>query len=92
MHLARTSISILILAGAVSTVSWCAVHPVPLDPKADASLCLQCHEDKTKGKAVHSAIVMGCMSCHAIRVNKTTTRVKLKTRLCEMPRSAHLRK
>ena len=79
MHLARRSISILILAGAVSTVSWCAVHPVPLDPKADASLCLQCHEDKTKGKAVHSAIAMGCMSCHEIRVNKTTTRVKLKT-------------
>ena len=47
-------------------------HPVPLDPKADASTCITCHEDKTKGKAVHSAIAMGCLSCHEIRVNKAT--------------------
>ncbi len=79
LHLARRSISILILLGAISIVSLGAVHPVPLDPKADAAQCMQCHEDKTKGKAVHSAIAMGCMSCHEIRVTKTATRVKLKT-------------
>ena len=56
-----------------------AVHPVPLDPKVDAAKCLECHEDKTKGKAVHSAIAMGCLSCHEIRVNKDVTRVKLIT-------------
>ena len=56
-----------------------AVHPVPLDPKADASTCLQCHEDKSKGKFVHSAIAMGCMSCHEVRANKDITRVKLTT-------------
>lgn len=54
-------------------------HPVPLDPKADTSTCLACHEDKTKGKAVHSAMAMGCTSCHEIRVNKDVTRVKLIT-------------
>jgi len=56
-----------------------ALHPVPLDPKADSSTCIACHEDKTKGKAVHSAMAMGCMSCHEIRVNRGTTRVKLIT-------------
>lgn len=56
-----------------------AKHPVPLDPKADPSTCLQCHEDKSKGPHVHSAIAMGCTSCHEIRVNKDVTRVKLTT-------------
>ena len=52
---------------------------MPLDPKADSSTCIACHEDKTKGKSVHSAIAMGCTSCHEIRVNKDITRVKLMT-------------
>ena len=39
----------------------------------------ECHEDKAKGKNVHSAIAMGCTSCHEIRVNKDVTRVKLIT-------------
>ncbi len=56
-----------------------AKHPVTLDPKADPSTCLQCHEDKTKGKFVHSAIAMGCNSCHEIRTNRDVTYVKLIT-------------
>ena len=56
-----------------------AVHPVPLDPKIDSAKCLECHEDKSKGKAVHSAMAMGCLSCHEVRVNRDTTRVKLIT-------------
>ena len=56
-----------------------AKHPVPLDPKADTSTCLACHEDKSKGKSVHSAMAMGCTSCHEIRVNKDVTHVKLIT-------------
>jgi predicted CXXCH cytochrome family protein len=55
------------------------VHPVPLEKTTDAAKCLACHEDKAKGKAVHSAIAMGCLSCHEIRVNKDVTRVKLIT-------------
>ena len=68
-------IVVLILAGRVHA----AKHPVPLDPKADTSTCLACHEDKTKGKSVHSAMAMGCTSCHEIRVTKDVTRVKLIT-------------
>jgi predicted CXXCH cytochrome family protein len=68
-------IVVVILAGRASA----AKHPVPLDPKADTSTCIACHEDKTKGKSVHSAMAMGCTSCHEIRVNKDVTRVKLIT-------------
>lgn len=66
------------LAVSVGRVS-AAKHPVPLDPKADPSTCLACHEDKTKGKFVHSAMAMGCMACHEIRVNRDITHVKLIT-------------
>jgi len=59
--------------------AFSAVHPVPLDPNIDSAKCLECHEDKSKGKAVHSAIAMGCLNCHEVRVNKDVTRVKLIT-------------
>jgi predicted CXXCH cytochrome family protein len=54
-------------------------HPVPLEKNVDSKKCLECHEDKSKGKNVHSAIAMGCMTCHEVRVNKDVTRVKLTT-------------
>ena len=61
-------------------------HPVPLDKNSDAAKCIECHADKTKGKAVHSAIATGCLSCHEIRTSKIATHVKLITatsvRLC----------
>jgi predicted CXXCH cytochrome family protein len=56
-----------------------AVHPVPLDKNTDAAKCIECHEEKTKGKSVHSAIATGCLSCHEVRVSKDITRVKLIT-------------
>ena len=56
-----------------------AKHPVPLDRNVDAAKCLECHGDKTKGKAVHSAMKMGCLSCHEVRVSKDATHVKLIT-------------
>jgi len=56
-----------------------AKHPVPLEANVNAAKCLECHEDKTKGKAVHSAMKMGCLSCHEVRVNKDATHVKLIT-------------
>jgi predicted CXXCH cytochrome family protein len=73
------AISIMVLISASCTAAWAARHPVPLDPKQDPATCAQCHEDKTKGKSVHSAIAMGCTSCHEIRVSKDVTRVKLIT-------------
>ncbi len=54
-------------------------HPVPLDNKTDTAKCLECHEGKGKGAHVHSAVAMGCTSCHEIRTSKDVTRVKLIT-------------
>jgi predicted CXXCH cytochrome family protein len=70
-------LAIIIVSVALPAVA--KTHPVPLDPKMDAAKCLECHEDKGKGKFVHSAIATGCLSCHEIRVNRDVTRVKLTT-------------
>jgi predicted CXXCH cytochrome family protein len=71
------SLRLAVLLLLSSAAAFAAKHPVPLDPKADTATCIACHEDKTKGKAVHSAIAMGCTSCHEVRVTKDVTRVKL---------------
>ncbi len=75
LHALVSFILVLLFAGRASAEK----HPVPLDPKADPATCLQCHEDKTKGKSVHSAMAMGCMGCHEIRTNRDITHVKLIT-------------
>jgi len=56
-----------------------AKHPTPLEENADGSKCLECHKDKSQGKAVHSAIATGCLSCHEVRASNDVTRVRLKT-------------
>src|SRR5512147_2994392 len=68
---------IALLFGA--TALFAGKHPVPLDKNTDSSKCIECHENKAKGPAVHSAIATGCTSCHEIRVNRDVTRVKLIT-------------
>ena len=68
---------VLLLAWA--SVSFAGIHPVPLDKNTDSAKCAECHEDKAKGKFVHSAIPMGCTSCHEVRVSKDVTRIKLIT-------------
>lgn len=62
-----------------ATALFAGKHPVPLDKNTDSAKCIECHEDKAKAKAVHSAIATGCTSCHEIRVNKDVTRIKLTT-------------
>jgi predicted CXXCH cytochrome family protein len=66
----------LILSAGVVTA---AVHPVPLEKNTDTAKCIECHEDKAKGKFVHTAIATGCTSCHEIRTSKDVTRIKLIT-------------
>ena len=58
---------------------FAGIHPVGLPPNPDSKICIECHEDKAKGKFVHSAIAMGCTSCHEVRSIKGVTRVKLTT-------------
>jgi predicted CXXCH cytochrome family protein len=64
-------------------------HPVPLDKNVDSAKCLECHADKSKGKAVHSAIAMGCTTCHEVRVNKDITRIKLTTTVSSLCFTCH---
>jgi predicted CXXCH cytochrome family protein len=59
-----------------------AEHPVELAKDAD---CASCHEDKSKGKHVHSAVAMGCTSCHEVKTENGTSTVNLispKNELC----------
>ena len=56
-----------------------AKHPVPVEKDVDGAKCLECHEDKSKGKSVHTAVGIGCLACHEVRVVNDVTRVKLKT-------------
>lgn len=73
---ARFLLVCLILA---SVPAVAKLHPVPLDNKTDDAKCLECHADRAKGTHVHSAVALGCQSCHEIRTTKTDTRVMLKT-------------
>jgi len=70
---------LLLLLFLSSTAVLADVHPVPLDKNTHSAKCLECHADKAKGKHVHTAVSLGCTSCHEIRVSKDVTRVKLIT-------------
>lgn len=73
---------VLAVAAACGLPVAAAEHPVPLQKDAD---CASCHEEKSKGKAVHSAIAMGCTTCHEVKTEGDTTTVNLtapKEQLC----------
>ena len=72
-------LALLLLIALSTSRAVAAVHPVPLEKNTDAAKCLECHADKSKGKAVHSAMALGCLNCHEVRVSKDVTRVKLIT-------------
>ena len=78
-HLVITlgSAAVLLLMGVPPAMA--DIHPVPLEKNTDSAKCLECHAEKAKGKSVHTAISMGCTTCHEIRINKDVTRVKLTT-------------
>ena len=73
----RSPISALAVVTILMGSALAAKHPVPLEKGVKDTQCLECHEAKTKGEHVHTAITMGCFSCHEVRVNKDVTRVKL---------------
>src|SRR3954467_1706280 len=73
----RSSISTLAMVVIFISSAFAAKHPVPLDKDVKDAQCIECHEAKTKGAHVHTAVSMGCLSCHEVRVNKDVTRIKL---------------
>lgn len=70
----KFELALLLVVLAVGLRAAAAEHPVKLEKDAD---CATCHEDKTKGKAVHSAIAMGCTTCHDVKTEGETTTVNL---------------
>jgi predicted CXXCH cytochrome family protein len=78
----KLALGLLLAIAAARLPLAAADHPVKLEKDAD---CASCHEDKTKGKAVHSAIAMGCATCHDVKTEGETTTVTLtspKDQLC----------
>jgi predicted CXXCH cytochrome family protein len=69
-------VTYVILLLALAASARANTHP-PLPEKVDDATCLECHETIAKGKAVHSAISIGCSTCHEARVNNEATRMKL---------------
>jgi hypothetical protein len=47
---------LLIFFAIAAMPAFAKTHPVPLDKNVDSAKCLECHEDRTKGKSTHSAI------------------------------------
>jgi predicted CXXCH cytochrome family protein len=66
-----------------------ATHPVALAPDTDASTCLGCHSNIQEGKYVHSAMQMGCLSCHVIQQQGGTTVVALNAPADQLCFSCH---
>lgn len=52
-------------------------HPVPLAANTTAANCLECHNAVQQGKYVHSAMSMGCTTCHSIETKNGATQVTL---------------
>ena len=72
----KTFLMLLLVVLATAMRSAAVEHPVKLDKDAD---CASCHEDKTKGRAVHTAIAMGCTTCHDVKTQGETTTVEFTT-------------
>ncbi len=66
-----------------------AAHPVPLQEKTPAATCLECHGDLQKGKFVHTAMSMGCTTCHAISTKGDGTHVTLVSPANQLCESCH---
>lgn len=76
-HLARDIIAFVLCFVVLSTVAQAAQHPVPLGKNPDSSECIACHGDKNTGKHVHTAIAMGCTTCHVVTTEKGATLINL---------------
>lgn len=74
-----TALCLPVAFGMLAVPAQAGKHPVPLEKGVTSQKCLECHDTKTKGKAVHSAMAKGCLSCHEVRVNGDVTRTKLTT-------------
>lgn len=73
MNLAFLFLAAVVYAGPPQA----AEHPVPLPADVDATQCAECHAEKQQGKHVHTAISMGCTTCHSVETKDGSTRISL---------------
>lgn len=64
-------------------------HPVPLPADFDPAQCSSCHTDKTEGKHIHTAIAMGCGTCHQVETKQESTQVSLMMEAQELCLTCH---
>jgi predicted CXXCH cytochrome family protein len=79
----------ILLLGTLWVASQTAQHPVPLPPDFDPAKCVECHTDKQQGKHVHSAIAMGCTTCHTVETKAELTTISLISRPPELCTTCH---
>ncbi|HLI62690.1 MAG TPA: cytochrome c3 family protein [Terriglobales bacterium] len=65
------------------------VHPVPLKANAGPKECKECHTDIGKGKYVHTAMAMGCTTCHEIQNKGGNTEVRLVSPVTQLCLTCH---
>jgi predicted CXXCH cytochrome family protein len=85
----RHAACLLVSLTALSAGARAAQHPVPLGKNSDTASCTACHSDKATGKHVHSAIAMGCTTCHVVTQVKGVTDIKLVAPTRELCFSCH---
>ncbi|MBZ5527577.1 MAG: hypothetical protein LAN71_06730 [Acidobacteriia bacterium] len=73
MHLVLIYFAVVIFANAQQSVE----HPVPLPANADTAQCVECHAEKQQGKHVHTAISLGCTTCHNVETKNDSTTIRL---------------
>ncbi len=76
-HLARYIITFVLCLVVLGTVAKAVQHPVQLGKNPDSAECIGCHGDISKGKHVHSALSMGCTTCHIVTSKKGVTLINL---------------
>ncbi len=64
-------------------------HPVPLPADFDAAKCVECHANKQEGKHVHTAISMGCATCHTVETKEDSTKIGLTAPAGELCTTCH---
>ncbi len=64
-------------------------HPVALAANTPAAACLKCHSGVQQGKYVHSAMSMGCTTCHSIETKDGVTHVTLVSQANQLCETCH---
>lgn len=68
---------LLSVSGGALAIAQTTEHPYIEADAIKSETCLTCHPDKEEGKFVHSAVALGCGSCHQATSEKKRTTITL---------------